>query len=84
MRRGSIAVTLFWLSGAWLIAALVATAFLLTDLYSRALDTSLVETLEFHVQTLIGERLNRPTGDLPDGVLSDPRFARPASGDHCL
>ena len=32
MRKGSIAFRLFWLSAGWLILALVATAFLLTEL----------------------------------------------------
>jgi len=34
-KKGSIAASLFWLSAGWLIVALVATAFLLTELYSR-------------------------------------------------
>ena len=54
MRKGSIAASLFWLSAGWLVLALVATGFLLTDLYSRALDTSLSETLDFHVESLAG------------------------------
>lgn len=80
LRKGSIAVTLFWLSAGWLIVALIATGFLLTDLYSRALDTSLSETLEFHVESLTGTLLE--TGDpLSEGVrLPDPRFDRPRSG----
>lgn len=80
LRKGSIAITLFWLSAGWLIVALIATGFLLTDLYSRALDTSLSETLEFHVESLTGTLLE--TGDpLSEGVrLPDPRFDRPRSG----
>ena len=80
MRRGSIAASLFWLSAGWLVLALVATGFLLTDLYSRALDTSLSETLEFHVESLAGALLE--TGDpLSDTIaLTDPRFGRPRSG----
>jgi signal transduction histidine kinase len=80
MRKGSIAVTLFWLSAGWLVVALIATGFLLTELYSRALDTSLAETLEFHVESLTGALLE--TGDpLAEAVrLPDPRFDRPRSG----
>ena len=80
MRRSSIAASLFWLSAGWLVLALVATGFLLTDLYSRALDTSLSETLEFHVESLAGALLE--TGDpLSDTIaLTDPRFGRPRSG----
>ncbi|KKB10595.1 hypothetical protein VE25_17190 [Devosia geojensis] len=80
MRKGSIAVRLFWLSAAWLVVALIATGFLLTELYSRALDTSLSETLEFHVESLTGTILE--TGDpLSEDVrLPDPRFDRPRSG----
>jgi signal transduction histidine kinase len=80
MRKGSIAASLFWLSAGWLILALVATGFLLTDLYSRALDTTLSETLDFHVESLAGALLE--TGDPSDAniALSDPRFDRPRSG----
>ena len=80
MKKGSIAASLFWLSAGWLVLALVATGFLLTDLYSRALDTSLSETLEFHVESLAGALLE--TGDpLSDTIaLTDPRFGRPRSG----
>jgi signal transduction histidine kinase len=80
MRKGSIAASLFWLSAAWLILALVATGFLLTDLYSRALDTSLAETLDFHVESLTGALLESgsPTSDAI--ALTDPRFDRPRSG----
>jgi signal transduction histidine kinase len=80
MRKGSIAASLFWLSAGWLVVALVATGFLLTDLYSRALDTSLSETLEFHVESLAGDLLE--SGDpLSQAIaLTDPRFDRPRSG----
>jgi len=79
-RKGSIAARLFWLSAGWLVLALVATGFLLTDLYSRALDTSLAQTLDFHVESLAGDLL--ATGDPtdPDIALTDPRFDRPRSG----
>jgi len=80
MRKGSIAASLLWLSAGWLIVALVATGFLLTDLYSRALDTSLTETLDFHIESLTGALLE--TGDpQSDAIeLTDPRFGRPRSG----
>jgi len=80
MQKGSIAVRLFWLSAGWLVVALIATGFLLTELYSRALDTSLTETLEFHVESLAGALLE--AGDpYAEGVgLPDPRFDRPRSG----
>lgn len=80
MRKGSIATSLFWLSAGWLIVALVATGFLLTDLYSRALDDSLSNTLDFHVESLAGALLE--TGDPPSDqiALADPRFGRPRSG----
>ncbi len=82
--RGSIAVSLFLLSAGWLIVALVATAFLLTELYSRALDTSLQETLNFHAETLTDLAL------LSDNIKSegiraaDPRFDRTGSGWYWL
>ncbi|KKC39806.1 hypothetical protein WH87_06690 [Devosia epidermidihirudinis] len=80
MRKGSIAASLFWLSAGWLVLALVATGFLLTDLYSRALDNSLSETLQFHVESLAGAVLK--TGDpmSEEITLTDPRFGRPRSG----
>lgn len=80
MRKGSIAASLFWLSAGWLIVALVATGFLLTDLYSRALDTSLSETLDFHVESLVGALLETTDPTSPDIALTDPRFGRPRSG----
>ena len=80
MRKGSIAASLFWLSAGWLIVALVATGFLLTDLYSRALDTSLSETLDFHVESLAGALLEAGDPLSDQIVLTDPRFGRPRSG----
>ena len=79
-RRGSIAATLFWLSATWLVVALVATGFLLTDLYSRALDASLAQTLDFHVETLTGELLESGNPLDERVTLADPRFERPRSG----
>ena len=80
MRKGSIAASLFWLSAGWLILALVATGFLLTDLYSRALDNSLSDTLEFHVESLTGALLETGNPLSSDIALTDPRFNRPRSG----
>ncbi|MCS6759893.1 MAG: hypothetical protein MO852_13845 [Candidatus Devosia euplotis] len=80
MRKGSITASLFWLSAGWLILALVSTGFLLTNLYSRALDTSLSETLDFHIESLAGALLE--AGDPQNAIiaLTDPRFGRPRSG----
>jgi signal transduction histidine kinase len=80
VRKGSIAASLFWLSAGWLILALVATGFLLTDLYSRALDTSLSETLDFHVESLTGALLEAGDPMSDEIALTDPRFERPRSG----
>lgn len=79
-QRGSIATNLLLISAAWLVLALLATAFLLTDLYSRALDQSLVEILDFDLETLVARSIDAgdPAG-LDVGVI-DPRFTRPASG----
>ncbi len=79
-RRGSIAASLFWLSAGWLIVALVATAILLTELYSRALDTGLTDTLEFYVEELVDQTLTAddPRSNTLD--LGDPRFDRTGSG----
>lgn len=79
-RRGSIAASLFLLSAGWLIVALVATAFLLTELYSRALDTSLQETLEFQVETLTDLTLLSSTPTAEGIRVADPRFDRTGSG----
>lgn len=80
MRKGSIAANLFWLSAVWLVIALVATAFLLTELYSRALDSSLSETLDFHLGQLVGQTLDASSPGTGEVDLLDPRFTRPASG----
>jgi signal transduction histidine kinase len=79
-KRGSIAASLFLLSAGWLIVALVATAFLLTELYSRALDTSLQETLEFQVETLTDLTLLSSTPTSEEIRVADPRFDRTGSG----
>ena len=79
-RRGSIAASLFLLSIGWLVVALVATGFLLTELYSRALDTSLQETLEFQVETLTDLTLLSSTPTSDDIRVADPRFDRTGSG----
>jgi signal transduction histidine kinase len=80
LRKGSIAAALFWLSAGWLVLALVTTGVLLTDLYSRTLDATLTDTLDFHVESLAGALLE--AGDpQDDGIaLADPRFERPRSG----
>lgn len=80
MQKGSIAANLFWLSAVWLVIALVATAFLLTELYSRALDSSLGDTLDFHLETLVGQTLEAPDPASEEVSVLDPRFTRPASG----
>lgn len=80
MQKGSIAASLFWLSAGWLVVALVATAFLLTELYSRALDNSLSETLKFHIETLVDRTLVNQDPASEAIRIGDPRFERPASG----
>ncbi|MBK8085957.1 MAG: HAMP domain-containing histidine kinase [Devosia sp.] len=79
-KRGSIAASLFLLSAGWLIVALVATAFLLTELYSRALDNSLAETLAFHVETLTDLTLLSAGPGSEEIRIADPRFDRTGSG----
>jgi signal transduction histidine kinase len=77
---GSIAARLFWLSTGWLIVGLVATAFLLTELYSHALDSSLSTTLDFHLETLVSRILDTGDPGSSEIGIADPRFARSASG----
>jgi signal transduction histidine kinase len=76
----SISASLFALSAGWLILALIGTAFLLTELYSRALDNSLTETLQFHLGTLVEQTLQAQSPAAADLGLTDPRFGRPGSG----
>jgi len=66
MRRGSIAFALFWLSAGWLVLALAGTAFLLTDLYSRALDTNLTNQLKFDIDTLSSATLDSAEPNFAD------------------
>ena len=80
MRKGSIAFSLFWLSAAWLIVALVGTAFLLTDLYSRALDSNLINQLRFNIDTLSSATLDSTDPNFADIGVQDPRFTRAATG----
>ncbi|VAW21844.1 hypothetical protein MNBD_ALPHA12-1602, partial [hydrothermal vent metagenome] len=63
MQKGSIATRLFWLSAAWLVVALIATAFLLSALYSRALDRSLADALNFNLETLVARTLEAGAPD---------------------
>lgn len=80
MRKGSIAFSLFWLSAAWLILALVGTALLLTDLYSRALDTNLISQLRFNIDTISSATLDSRDPDFDDIALTDPRYNRVSTG----
>ena len=80
MRKGSIAFSLFWLSAAWLILALVGTALLLTDLYSRALDTNLAEQLRFNIDTLTSGALDSTDPTFSDIGVQDPRYSRSSTG----
>ncbi|HVX73246.1 MAG: sensor histidine kinase [Devosia sp.] len=80
MRKGSIAFSLFWLSAGWLILALAGTAFLLTDLYSRALDTNLTNQLKFDIDTLSSAILDSTDPAFGDVGVNDPRFARASTG----
>ena len=80
MRKGSIAFSLFWLSAAWLILALVGTAFLLTDLYSRALDSNLINQLRFNIDTLSSATLDSRDPEFDDITMTDPRYSRAATG----
>lgn len=80
MRKGSIAFSLFWLSAGWLILALAGTAFLLTDLYSRALDTNLTNQLKFDIDTLSSAILDSTDPSFGDVSVNDPRFTRASTG----
>ncbi|MBJ7578022.1 HAMP domain-containing histidine kinase [Devosia sp. MC532] len=80
LRKGSIAASLFIFSAIWLVVALVATGFLLGELYSRSQDRTLAEQVDFNVEGLTAALLE--AGDPSDlGIaLADPRFGRPRSG----
>lgn len=80
LRRNSMATSLFLLSAGWLIVALLATAILLSELYSRALDNSLTETLEFHIESLTDQALLSKSVKTEDIKVADPRFDRTGSG----
>ena len=80
MRKGSIAFSLFWLSAAWLILALVGTAFLLTDLYSRALDSNLISQLRFNIDTISSGTLDSADPNFSDIIMTDPRYSRASTG----
>lgn len=80
MRKGSIAFSLFWLSAVWLVLALAGTAFLLTNLYSLALDSALTTQLKFDIDTLSGAMLDSSDPQFGDVRAQDPRFARSSTG----
>lgn len=68
------------MSAGWLVVALLATAFLLTELYSRALDNTLSDTLGFYLESLVERTLDAGDPESSEVTLGDPRFERPASG----
>lgn len=76
----SIAARLFWLSAIGLVLALAATGLLMSELYSRALERTVNDSLDFQLTTLVARAL--AAGDVadPSVIAADPRFARPASG----
>ncbi len=80
MARLSIAARLFWLSAIGLVLALAATGLLMSELYSRALERTVNDSLDFQLTTLVARALE--AGDVadPSVIAADPRFARPASG----
>ncbi|HHB82045.1 MAG TPA: HAMP domain-containing protein, partial [Devosia sp.] len=80
MHKGSISARLFWLSALWLVVALIATGLLLTALYSRALERSQIETLNFNLETLVARSLESNGLDSPEVQAADPRFDRSTSG----
>ena len=80
MRKGSIAFSLVWLSAVWLIVALAGTAFLLTDLYSRALDSNLINQLKFNIDTISSGTLDSTDPNFSDIVVTDARYNRALSG----
>ena len=80
MKKGSIAFSLIWLTAGWLVVALAGTGFLLTDLYSRALDASLTSQLRFNIDTLTSGLVDSSDPNLGDVGVQDPRFSRAANG----
>lgn len=58
----------------------MGTAFLLADLYSRALDSNLVNQLRFNIDTLSSATLDSRDPDFSDVRVQDPRFTRAATG----
>ncbi len=80
MQKGSIAARLFWLSAAWLVVALIATGLLLSELYSRALERSQAETLNFNLITLVERSVEAGTPTALGVQAPNPRFNRSGSG----
>ncbi|MCF6327095.1 MAG: HAMP domain-containing histidine kinase [Devosiaceae bacterium] len=52
----------------------------MTELYSRALERSQIETLNFNLETLVARTLEAGTPDALGVEAADPRFNRPRSG----
>lgn len=80
MQKGSIAARLFVLSAVWLIVALIATGLLLSSLYSRALDRSQIEALNFNLETLVARTIQAGAPDALSVEAPNPRFNRSGSG----
>jgi signal transduction histidine kinase len=81
VRKGSIAFSLAWLSAGWLVIALAATAYLLTELYSQALDSDLQRQLQFDIDTLSSSVLDSSDPRaLTDVAIADGRFSVASTG----
>lgn len=76
----SIAARLFWLSAVGLVLALGAAGLLMSELYSRALERSVDEALDFQLTTLVLAVIEAGDPADPTVAASDPRFLRPNSG----
>lgn len=76
----SIAARLFWLSAAGLIFALGATGLVMSELYSRALERTLNESLDFQLTTLVLRVLEARDPAAATVTAPDPRYGRPNSG----
>lgn len=85
----SLAGRLFIFSTLWLVLALVATAFLLSTLYSRSVERSFHDRLNITIESLAQRYTAEPPVDDvtprplrgPDRLrIGDPKFQRPLSG----
>ena len=81
MKRSSLGARLLLAATAWIVLALVATAFALTALFRQHVESELAERMRGHLDDLVAALARSADGSVTVGrELSEPLFRRPYGG----